>query len=414
MPRQPEPRWHRNKKRWYAAIGEAGKNGRAKEVFAPETIGAADKAGAWEWFKEEVRRRGDVVVPVDRRTVEWVCEHYLAWCEARVADGELTIGHYRNKAHHLGHLAEAFGPRIAGTLSAETLTTWLRALRSTLSPHYVANIGASVSAAFNWAFTRRLLERNPVAGFTTPTVPQSPERFAERREAAVWLAWLWRRAGADRHARQIVLMQRVLIRTGARPGELCALHWSDIRWDARRTPSGHTAAKLVIPPERWKSGAKTGRPRTIYLTTALTRALRRELGRDGRHERSVFVHGPGRGGIGAGEPWESGSVLSKSILQARRRLIAARGNALARAEQGKPLTPLERGLVAVEIRDDGPNRLTNYRWRHTAASSLLMDGVDVATVAELLGTSVEMISRVYGHLLDQHLAAAVDRPRART
>ena len=36
-------------------------------------------------------------------------------------------------------------------------------------------------------------------------------------------------------------------------------------------------------------------------------------------------------------------------------------------------------------------------------------GVDVPTVAELTGTSPEMIYRVYGHLLDSHLQAAAEK-----
>jgi site-specific recombinase XerD len=53
--------------------------------------------------------------------------------------------------------------------------------------------------------------------------------------------------------------------------------------------------------------------------------------------------------------------------------------------------------------------ITNYLWRHVAASDLLMSGVDVATVAELLGTSAAQIQRTYGHLLEDHLAAASER-----
>jgi integrase len=59
--------------------------------------------------------------------------------------------------------------------------------------------------------------------------------------------------------------------------------------------------------------------------------------------------------------------------------------------------------------DEGENRLVNYRWRHTAISTLLMLGVDVATVAELTGTSPDMIYKFYGHLLDEHLRGAAEK-----
>jgi integrase len=112
------------------------------------------------------------------------------------------------------------------------------------------------------------------------------------------------------------------------------------------------------------------------------------------------VHGRGRGGKGAGEPWKDGLRLSKAILRVGREAIA-RGVALG--AQGRPTRGLER------IRDEGHNRLTNYRWRHTAISTLLMMGIDVPTVAELTGTSPEMVYRIYGHLLESHLRAAAEK-----
>ncbi|MCU9931040.1 tyrosine-type recombinase/integrase, partial [Escherichia coli] len=59
-----------------------------------------------------------------------------------------------------------------------------------------------------------------------------------------------------------------------------------------------------------------------------------------------------------------------------------------------------------------------YSYRHAFATQALVSGVDIATVAELLGhASTEMISRHYGHLANekQHLkdaAARVIRPHA--
>lgn len=37
-----------------------------------------------------------------------------------------------------------------------------------------------------------------------------------------------------------------------------------------------------------------------------------------------------------------------------------------------------------------------------------MMGVELATVAEILGTSVGMLERHYGHLLDDHVAQAAE------
>ena len=124
------------------------------------------------------------------------------------------------------------------------------------------------------------------------------------------------------------------------------------------------------------------------------------------------MHDHGRGGVGGGQPWESGSRLSKAILRARRNAIAELESFRRRRDEPgpwRPLTAFEAWAAGVTILDEGHNRLTNYRFRHTAISTLLMMGVDAPTVAELTGTSPEMIYKVYGHLLDTHLSAAAEK-----
>jgi site-specific recombinase XerD len=58
-------------------------------------------------------------------------------------------------------------------------------------------------------------------------------------------------------------------------------------------------------------------------------------------------------------------------------------------------------------------KINAYCWhcnRHTFASRLVMAGVDLRTVAELLGhRTLQMVMR-YSHLAPEHQASAVDRP----
>jgi len=419
MPRAPKPRWRPDRRCWYANVGDPGPDGRAREVYAPPSIGEREEAAAWEWFRSEVKRRESAPVDAATLTIEGLCELYLLWAEGRVAEGKLSREHYVNKEYHLGKLADFAGRTPAAALSSEAMGDFVERMRAAHAPNYVANICSSVSAAFNWAVRAKHLGASPITGYEVPAVPRAPERFAERAEAAAFLRFWLRRADratiAGRYDRLTLLLQRVLIRTGARPGELCRLRWADIRWGAGRTSAGLPFAKAVLPAVRedgaigHKTGRKTGKPRTIYFTPALTRALARVMGRGWRHPVFVFFHGRGRGGKGAGEPWESGSRLSRAPLRVRRELIAAQAEILGRVEAGLPASDRERRLAAVPIRDEGENRVTNYRWRHTAISTLLMMGVDTPTAAELTGTSPEMIYRIYGHLLDSHLAAAAEK-----
>jgi integrase len=414
MPRQARPRWVSSSQRWVANIGERGRDGRAREVYAPPSLGKRDEAAAWDWLRAELGKREAVPTRAGEPTTNEVAEGYLAWADARRMEGRLSEQHYINKCRHLGIWLDHVDKRAASSLSADEMTAWLEELVSDgRARAYVRNIRASVNAALNWGARTKLLPSNPVRGSEAPTVPRTSERFAEKAEAAAFLRFLWRQRPRDAsrspYDRSLTLMVRTMVRTGARPGELCRLRWSDLRWEAWATSAGHCGAKAVLGFDRHKTGKATGKPRVIYLTPSLARAFRRAHDHPLHHEH-VFAHGPGRGGLGAGEPWASGSVLSKTIAATRRRLIREQVELRERIEAGdETVKPWERRLAAVPIQDTGDNRLTNYRWRHTAISTLLMLGVDVPTVAELVGTSPDMVYRTYGHLLDSHLAAAAAR-----
>lgn len=415
MPQAAKPKWHKGSRLWYANIGPKGPDGRSTEVYAPGTLGEKDEPKAWEWFnakKAELESR-NTPVKTDLLTIKSLCELYLQHAEQRRNEGRLSVEHFRSKEIHLAHFGGAIRDRAARAMTPLIMDEFVATMQGQYAPNYVSNICATVAAAFNWAVRTKRLEFSPIKGFHTPVVPDSPERFAARIEAAVWLRHLWnrteRRLVASRYDRLQALMQRVLIHSGARPGELCCLLWTDIKWQGWTSPTGHACAKVTIPANRWKAGEATGKARTIYITPVLTRALRRLKDRPDRHLTHVFVHGRGRGGTGDGEPWKDGSTLSKTVCRLRRELIAWQATVKAAAKAGERIPPRDRQYALIPILDEGENRLTNYRWRHTAASTLLMIGVDVPTVAKLLGTSPEMIYRHYGHLLNKHLEVAAGK-----
>ena len=419
MPRAPRPSWSPSRKCWHAFIGERRADGRKREVFAPKSIGERDELKAWEWFRGELERQDRQVdkAPADEMSVHWIAERYLVWAQARVAEGRLEESEYRNKSRHLGIFCEAFGRRVVPTLTPDEMTAFGEALMGGYSAVYARNVCATARAAFNWAVKAKHIAANPVKGYKAPTVPRSAARFAERAEAAAFVGY-WRatsRRDTERgsYERLTLLLVRCLIRTGARPKELCRLQWRDIQWRGWTTGAGHTSAKAVIPPDRWKASKVTGKPRTIYFTPALTRALRRMWDRGPKSETWVFVHGAGRGGLGLNEPWKNGSELSKPILKARRRLIAHQEEVRLRIREGAAVHPWEVRRASAEVRDGGHDRLVNYRWRHTAISTLLMLGVDVPTVAELTGTSPDMVYRHYGHILSGHLEKAAEALHAK-
>jgi integrase len=56
-----------------------------------------------------------------------------------------------------------------------------------------------------------------------------------------------------------------------------------------------------------------------------------------------------------------------------------------------------------------PDNVVMYSLRHVAISEMLVSGIDPMTVAKIAGTSVEMISRHYGHLIKDKIVAQLAR-----
>lgn len=58
---------------------------------------------------------------------------------------------------------------------------------------------------------------------------------------------------------------------------------------------------------------------------------------------------------------------------------------------------------------EDPRGVVFHTLRHTFASWLVMKGVDLFTVSQLLGNSLKMVEKVYGHLAPDYRQRAVDR-----
>ncbi len=252
--------------------------------------------------------------------------------------------------------ASACGGLTVGDLKPIHVTNWL-AKKKTWGPTTRNRVIGEVKRAFNWAIEQGLIESSPIKSLRKPRAKRR-ERILLRDERAKIFGSITDQAFRD--------FLTALQETGARPGEIRLV----------------TAANVDLQNGVWvltkhKTSKKTHRPRVIYLTPVM-RKLTEQLMAE-HSEGPLFRNR-------YGQPWSNNAIRIRF-----RRL----------RKQFPELT----GVVA-------------YCYRHTFATDGLVNGVPIATVAELLGhTSTAMIEEHYGHLAKErsylHQAAVtVTQPRS--
>jgi integrase len=210
------------------------------------------------------------------------------------------------------------------------------------------NARRSIYRAFAWAVEEGLLTSNPLNGMKCPGALARRRAMSDGEFRAVLKA----------SKRDFKVLMFSLRMTGCRPKEARTLRWEQVLED-----------RWVLPQH--KTVHKTGQPRVVYLTPPMQKlmaVLRRQAKQD-----HVFLNQ-------RGQPWTRNAVRLR-MDRLKKKL----------------------GL---------PSDLCCYHARHAFGTSAVLNGVDVMTVAQLMGhSSLEMISRVYVHLAGQHdhLAAAAQR-----
>jgi integrase len=331
------------------------------------TVERATEAEAWRAMRD--RQAGVASPPSSSRPRT---ESTAAFLDRWISDvvtptrREKTMTGYRAIVRHAkGEL----GPIDLAKLTTHDVQVYLNGLD--LSPQTVRHYAACLRGAFAYAVRRGLLTVNPAAGLDLPRVP--------RREFAALLPAEVRLLIEHEHPIQPIVI--VAVYTGMRLGELLGLKWEDVDLDrgslvVRRSLSrlprlnrrGHTRYELTEP--------KTERSRrTIPLAPRAIEALRAQrlaqLDMLDRRDQGLVFDRP------------NGSPVDASAVS-----------------QAFPRYCRDAGVRVVRFHD----------LRHTAASLMLMSGVDLKTVSEILGHStITTTADIYGHLTEQHRRAASER-----
>jgi integrase len=342
--------------------------------------GFRSKSEARKWWQDEIAPRLRVGVPTRDATLREHAERYLRVhaCAARTRQAlREQLGLPETPRRNPRKLAyptamEIFGDRTLRDLESARgeIAEWTASLPASQQARKLAALKQILNAAAEWG----LILRNPAAAVKTRTLrPAEVEAFADTGEVdlvAFELGPPWA---------QLVV---VASETGLRPEEWAALERGDVDARARvllvrRTYS--VAAGL-------KQYGKTSRSRRAVPLTDRALAALDQLPAQLRTPLLFPTWTGGlRDGAGVGQPGH----LNLANWRKRHWRPALRGANLQRGGQLWLPKP--------------------YVLRHTFATWALDAGFDVFELARLMGTSVAMIDKTYGHLARGHAERARER-----
>lgn len=240
-----------------------------------------------------------------------------------------------------------------------------------LSAQTILHVHRVLHVALRCAVEWRLLATNPMDGVKAPRPERRKMRCFDADEARRFLV-----ACAAEGAKWQALFTTLLL-TGARPGELKALRWEDVDLIAgvlhiQRHVQRITGRGFVVGDTK-----TAGSRRSLGIGADLVALLRRH-----RAEQNVAR-------LRLGPEWQDNGLVFSS-------------------ETGTYLEEQRVVLVFKRVcRAAGLPEIRVYDLRHTSATLLLANGVDLKTVSERLGhASPNLVLSTYGHTLPGAQAAA--------
>lgn len=220
-----------------------------------------------------------------------------------------------------------------------------------LSPRSVQYCMAVLRHAFNFARQRALYSgENPVSKVKVPTPDNRRMRFLSREEASVILD------GVKQKSPEVWRMCLLTLYCGLRFGEIASLGWSDV---------DRTQGTIMI------RNPKNGRTRVTFMAEIV---------------RTMFQEMEPRNGYDLVFPPRKGA-RKKEVSNTFQRVVDSLG--------------LNEGI------QDRRQKVVFHSLRHTFASWLVAEGVDLYTVAQLLGHRDLAMTQRYAHLAPDTLRAAV-------
>lgn len=303
----------------------------------------------------------------------WLTAHNLS--QQRLAEKE-KVGHTSIGAAIKGeklHLNTA--ERIAGAMGG-TITDFFKVEREAaapLSPKSILLIHRLISTIMEQAVKEQLIPYNTAKRATPPKLQQKEMKTLEAEEVQAILAAL------EKEPLKWQVCVNLLIATGARRGEVMGLRWENVDWNTNQL---HLVENRVYIPATGtiSNSLKSGESRYVTVSGSVIALLKRW-----RKEQAAFFF---KLGISP-----SGYILT--------------------SEDGGPAHPdaVTDWLPKFSKRHGLPP-LHPHLFRHTQASLLIAQGVDILTVSKRLGhKKVSTTLDIYSHQVaksDERASEALD------
>jgi integrase len=342
MARKPQVRyWQRKGGGFFTTI-----DGTQHEL----ALGPDDSKQEGPTYKKALQKYTDLICqrePADALTVQGLVALYR--------DAEHDDVSAANRKANLSRLAsfvEQHGTERVADLVPIQVNTWLKG-RTSWGRSTRRLMGTFLLSVINWGVRQGAINSNPLTGRLA--LPQAGKRGKEARLTPAFMDAI---EGAIRHP-ATALYFALLRQTGCRPVEL-----------REATADRYSDGWIVHPWDtdgyRWKNAKKTEKDRIIFIPDELVAQVD-DLAR--KHPTGPLFRTP------RGKAWTQTNLTKQWY-----RLLDAQA-------------------VADHMRDKGIKRedVTPYCYRHTFISDWMDAGRSAYECAELCGTSVKMIERVYGH-----------------
>lgn len=269
---------------------------------------------------------------------------------------ELAPRSQKHRRRYLSAFSAQFGDNAWDAVYRSDVLAWVRSSTRWKADNTKLSVVVAVNRLFNWAAADRRISSNPVKGLTWNEGP--PRRSMTDAEYRTLL----RRSPA--RFRRVLLFMR---ETGCRPQDVCNLTWPMIDWKAG----------LALLPEH-KTLKKTGKPKLLYLSDLSLRLLRWLAKRPAPAPRAAIA----------------GNMIVPPVA-AVTEIAQVFVNAYGQPWQSATLTMR---IYRLKHRCGLDRKCVLYGLRHALCNRLQGEGIDIRTVADILGhSSVRTTERHYLH-----------------